>query len=707
MYEEFFGLTSSPFQLSPDPFFMIPSERSQEALAWISDAIRLRKGFAVMTGEVGTGKTLVVRCLIERLEQEEISFAYFIGPRLSTTDFLSYIAFELGLTVADPTKGNLLRALYVFLLDQFEKGLTTVLIIDEAHQMPRSVLEEIRLLTNFETAQQKLIQIVLVGQPELDKKLDQVELRSLKQRIAVRCQLEPLRREDVRHYIERRLELSGAGSQAFTLFPPETVEAVYRYSHGIPRLVNSICDQALAAACLRKIRVIPAEVIKSVASHFRLEPAPAHKPAEKPLSLVRHPERLVPESPSQAEFSPSEAGAKMREATPSALRVDENAIPLTQTALAKMAEEPKRSAAGEISISHDRKLPLKDIAAPEHPAPAAAHEAAAAAVGTAAALPTRRPAELTAFQRQEAASAAAPQSVTPAEQERRDRRVSQFRSWLKPGLRLTLIIGFIAIVPAALATGLYMARHQKAPVVAAAPLTMPKQSVPVGAAITPVHAVTRSIAANPVAEPVKHAVPPAATERPTIPSEPYVPPPRPKTAIAAPPKANPAAPARLTSAEPPPPMATQPKEPEIGNAVIGSSLSAAPAAESVVSNAASSPATQPRDTSVGNAAPASPAAVLTPSGPSVSSHLEPPRLMSSPAPTYPSVAEATGVGGPVLIDAVVDETGKVTDMKVLSGNPVLRKAAMDGLRSWRYEPARLNGKPTATHIQVRINFTPH
>ena len=176
---------------------MIPSEQSREALASISDAIRLRKGFIVMTGEVGTGKTLVLRCLMERLEREEIPFAYFIGPRLSTVDFLSYIAFELGLTVAEPTKGNLLRALYVFLLGQFEKGLTTVLIIDEAHQMPRSVLEEIRLLTNFETAQQKLVQIVLVGQPELDRKLDTVELRSLKQRIAVRCHLEPLRAEDI------------------------------------------------------------------------------------------------------------------------------------------------------------------------------------------------------------------------------------------------------------------------------------------------------------------------------------------------------------------------------------------------------------------------------------------------------------------------------------------------------------------------------
>src|ERR1700733_4264444 len=172
MYEEFFGLNSNPFQLSPDPLFLYSSEQNKVALASISDAVRQRKGFVVLTGEVGTGKTLVLRCLLESWEREEIPFAYFIGPRLSTTDFLSYINFELGITVAEPTKGNLLRALYGFLLAQFEKGLTTILIIDEAHQMPRSVLEEIRVLANFETAQQKLIQVVLVGQPELNKKLD-------------------------------------------------------------------------------------------------------------------------------------------------------------------------------------------------------------------------------------------------------------------------------------------------------------------------------------------------------------------------------------------------------------------------------------------------------------------------------------------------------------------------------------------------------
>src|SRR5688572_933195 len=197
MYNDFFKLNSSPFELSPDPSFLFASEKSKDALASISYAVSRRKGFVVMTGEVGTGKTMILRCLFELWERERVPFAYFIGPRLSTMDFLKYIAFELGIEVAEPTKGNLLRALYGFLLAQFENDLTTVLVIDEAHQISQSVLEEIRLLANFETAQQKLLQIVLAGQPELDKKLDSMELRSLKQRIAVRCNLEPLGAEEV------------------------------------------------------------------------------------------------------------------------------------------------------------------------------------------------------------------------------------------------------------------------------------------------------------------------------------------------------------------------------------------------------------------------------------------------------------------------------------------------------------------------------
>ncbi len=187
-----------------------------------------------------------------------------------------------------------------FFLAQFEKDLTTVLIIDEAHRLPQSVLEEVRLLANFETAQQKLLQILLVGQPELDKKLDSIELRSLKQRIAVRCQLEPLRDEEIRNYIERRLERAGADSEAARIFPPETVKAICRYSRGIPRLINSICDQSLIAACEQQVRVVPVEIVDEVAVRFRLDPAPAISHTEEFFSPTNRIENSASDRPLQA-----------------------------------------------------------------------------------------------------------------------------------------------------------------------------------------------------------------------------------------------------------------------------------------------------------------------------------------------------------------------------------------------------------------------
>src|SRR6266700_5636207 len=224
MYKDFFGLNRNPFELSPDPFFMCPSEKSREALASIMYAVAKRRGFIVLTGEVGTGKTLIVRSLFELWKSQGIAFANMFAPRLPMIDFLINATSDLGIKVTESTKGNLLRALYGFLVTQFQKGLTTVLVVDEAHQLPTTVLEEIRMLTNVETNQQKLVQVLLVGQPELDRKLDSFELRQLKQRIAIRCQLEPLRLEETQQYIERRLYLAGANSQANTIFPTETVD---------------------------------------------------------------------------------------------------------------------------------------------------------------------------------------------------------------------------------------------------------------------------------------------------------------------------------------------------------------------------------------------------------------------------------------------------------------------------------------------------
>jgi general secretion pathway protein A len=716
MYEEFFGLNTSPFQLSPDPFFMIPSEKSTEALTLIPDAIRLRKGFVVMTGEVGTGKTLVLRCLIESLEQEQISFAYFIGPRLSTVDFLSYIAFELGLSVAEPSKGNLLRALYVFLLEQFEKGLTTVLIIDEAHQMPRSVLEEIRLLTNFETAQQKLVQIVLVGQPELDKKLDQVELRSLKQRIAVRCHLEPLGAADVARYIERRLELAGAGPLAATLFPPETAEAVYRYSQGIPRLINSICDQALASAYTRQVRVVPVEIVKSVAAHFRLEPAAAPKHAEKASSLIRQAEKsaekpaekFVPESSPQAGVASSAPPAKSREVPAPVPHLEGNGAALTQTALAMMSEEPKRLAVADGAIHHERKLHLENAASLGTPPHAAVPEFAPPA---ASAPRPRRAAQPTVFPRHDEEGAPGPQSVSKTDHETRHeaRKAarSRIRQWLKPGLRLSLFIGLVAIVPAALATGLFMARHQRTQGTTQHALSA-KNALPANATLNTAAAPDAPHGAMPSASLVQVVAPHIGSDRATPIAQPESLAPRPKAAVSPAPKPILAPPPRAPSAQTLVPASAPPKEAEPAKPPLGNTISPTPSSPAtVISNSPAPAEIQPKELSPGNRVFESPAPPPVAPAPSIATHLDPPRLLSSPAPLYPSVARASNMGGPVVIDAVVDVTGRVTEMRVLSGNPVLRKAAMDGLSRWKYEPARLNGQPTTAHVQVRIDFTPH
>lgn len=277
MYEQFFGLNRSPFQLSPDPSFVVATAEAKEVLSAIYCGISRRKGFAVLTGEVGTGKTLIIRCLLELLRRQNIPCANIFNPRLSSLDFLRYLAFDLGIRVENLTKGDLLQALYKFLLSQLQLGLTTVIVVDEAHQLTTAVLEEIRLLTNLETAQQKLVQVILVGQPEFDAILESFEFRQLKQRVAIRCHLGPLNRGNTAVYIKRRLALAGANSHADSIFSEQTIDAVYRYSLGVPRIINNVCDQGLTAAYARQISTVTPEIIEEVAFHFKLHSLTTHQ----------------------------------------------------------------------------------------------------------------------------------------------------------------------------------------------------------------------------------------------------------------------------------------------------------------------------------------------------------------------------------------------------------------------------------------------
>jgi general secretion pathway protein A len=274
MYRRFYGLTRSPFELSPDPHFFYPTRHHNEAFAILNHCVVRRKGFVVVSGEVGTGKTLMLRCLLDALDRDKIASAFVYNPRLSVLEFFTYMLTDLRVPFTKRAKGEMLSCLNEYLLLRSRKGSTTVLVVDEAQLLSWELLEEIRLLTNLETAQQKLLQIVLVGQPELDRKIDSVELRQLKQRIAMRCRLEPLGLQDLNGYIQRRLELAGANSHAASIFSKEALEAVHRFSSGIPRLANTLCENSLISGYGLQANQITAEIVEEVAVDLRLNLAP-------------------------------------------------------------------------------------------------------------------------------------------------------------------------------------------------------------------------------------------------------------------------------------------------------------------------------------------------------------------------------------------------------------------------------------------------
>jgi len=280
MYETYYGFTEKPFSLSPDPKFLYRSQSHANAFELLQYAIRRREGFAVVTGDIGTGKTTLCRALLEEIDRTTFT-ALVLDPFLSEQDLLKRILQDFGVVsreniragrLAGITKQDLIETLYDFLLGLVPLKANAVLIIDEAQNLPLPVLEQIRILSNLETDKEKLLQIILIGQLNLGTLLRSPELRQLDQRVSIRYQLEPLDRETVGAYVAHRLTIAG-GSAAVT-FAPKALDRLHRLSGGIPRLINLICDRALLAAfSVRENRITP-DMVTHAAESLEVRPPP-------------------------------------------------------------------------------------------------------------------------------------------------------------------------------------------------------------------------------------------------------------------------------------------------------------------------------------------------------------------------------------------------------------------------------------------------
>jgi type II secretory pathway predicted ATPase ExeA len=271
MYKSFFGLRALPFRASPDPQFLFLRPRIRETLACLQYGIASRKGFVVLTGEVGTGKTTLLKAVLDTFTHDRIATAFVFNPRLEVLDFFEFVLTDFGIPPETRTKSGMLLQLNRWLVERYRAHQLCAIVIDEAQNLSWELLEEIRLLTNLETSSEKLVQIILAGQPELEEKLHHPSLRQLRQRVALWSRTQPLDLEETQAYIAERLRIAGASE---TVLLPEAAELVFQYSGGIPRIINLICEHALIYAYAEQIKPIPAHVVES---------------AGLDLDLVQHP----------------------------------------------------------------------------------------------------------------------------------------------------------------------------------------------------------------------------------------------------------------------------------------------------------------------------------------------------------------------------------------------------------------------------------
>lgn len=282
MYKSFFGLRENPFNVNPDPRYLFLTKQIEEALSGLMYGIQTRKGFITLTGEVGTGKTTLVNRLLDWLHLRRTKTAFLFNSRMNTNQLFDFIMAEFDIPCDNKSKSQQLMKLNHWLLDRYRAGETAVLIVDEAQNLTFPVLEEIRLLTNLETSTEKLLQIVLSGQPELEEKLKLPQLRQLRQRITLRCRTTPMTKEQTYDYIQERLRIAGAEPQQPAIFSSKAIESIHYFSMGIPRVINLLCEHALINSFVDQQKVVEPKVIEDVAREFQLDEV---EPLAPPASL--------------------------------------------------------------------------------------------------------------------------------------------------------------------------------------------------------------------------------------------------------------------------------------------------------------------------------------------------------------------------------------------------------------------------------------
>ena len=272
MYKDFFryfGLRENPFNVNPDPRYLILTRQIRESLDELTYGIQARRGLMLLTGEAGTGKTTLINQLLDWLHQRGVTTAFIFNPHLEVSELFDFMLADFGIPSGSWRSGTALMCLNRWLLERHRAGECPILIVDEAQGLPSHVLEEIRMLVNLETPHQKLLQIILSGQPEFEEKLNRSDLRQLRQRIALRCKTSSLTLEEAHNYVRTRLSLAGAkGRPNFT---SEALDAIHLYSGGIPRVMNLLCEHALIKAFLAQIELVPAHMVEQVACKYQLD----------------------------------------------------------------------------------------------------------------------------------------------------------------------------------------------------------------------------------------------------------------------------------------------------------------------------------------------------------------------------------------------------------------------------------------------------